>query len=128
MYLGDNYVGTDTHQAIYEAPISVATLSVSPTTMSTQVTEENAKITIETEVNSNSNETGWKNGTFLVKLPAEIIYAEINSVEIDNYNNVEITSYETYEQDGNIFIKRCRFNTRPKNLNNNIRSNIICSK
>ena len=28
------------------------------------------------------NEQGWKNGMFLVKIPSDIVYAEINDVSV----------------------------------------------
>ena len=103
-YLGDYEVNTTTHQAYYEAPISVATISISNNAISTQVTDENNIITITANANTESNQIAWKNGIFLVKLPEEIISAQINGVQISN-SSVSIESYELIEQDGNLFIK-----------------------
>ena len=97
-YLGGTSLGTDTHQAIYEAPYSVATIAINPDALSTQETEENAIITITAEENVNVNKIGWLNGSYLVKLPAEIVDIGINSVTISN-NNVSITSYEVQERE-----------------------------
>ena len=46
----------------------------------------------------------WKNGIFVVKLPDEILTAEINNVEINN-PNVNLVSYEVIEQEEGNFIK-----------------------
>ena len=103
-YVGGQYVETDTHQAHYEAPFSIATISISNNTISTQVTEENDIITIRASANTSSNQVGWVNGSFLVKLPDEMLTAELNSVEINN-SNVSLESYELIEEDGQKFIK-----------------------
>ena len=111
-YVGEIYVNTDTHQANYEAPISVANIRISKNTISTQATEKNEIITIEAEGNTNYNEVEWKNGIFLVKLPEEIIDAQINDVEISN-SSVNIESYEIIEQDNCRFIKIVTNNNNP---------------
>ena len=103
-YVGETYVNTDTHQANYEAPISVANIRISKNTISTQATEKNEIITIEAEGNTNYNEVEWKNGIFLVKLPEEIIDAQINNVETNNAS-VNIESYELIEQNNCKYIK-----------------------
>ena len=103
-YLGETYINYDTHQALYEAPYSVATIKLSKDVISTQVTGKNEKIIITAKENQNTNRIGWMNGSFLVKLPSEILDIEINDVSISN-NNVQIISYEVIEQDGSKFIK-----------------------
>ena len=111
-YVGETYVNTDTHQANYEAPISVANLRISKNTISTQATEKNEIISIEAEGNTNYNEVEWKNGIFLVKLPEEIIDAQINNVEINN-SSVNIESYELIEQNNCKYIKVVTKNDSP---------------
>ena len=111
-YVGETYVNTDTHQANYEAPISVANIRISKNTISTQATEKNEIITIEAEGNTNYNEVEWKNGIFLVKLPEEIIDAQINNVEISNAS-VNIESYELIEQNNCKYIKVVTKNDSP---------------
>ena len=111
-YVGETYVNTDTHQANYEAPISVANIRISKNTISTQATEKNEIITIEAEGNTNYNEVEWKNGIFLVKLPEEIIDAQINNVEISNAS-VNIESYELIEQNNCKYIKIVTKNDSP---------------
>ena len=111
-YVGETYVNTDTHQANYEAPISVANIRISKNTISTQATEKNEIITIESEGNTNYNAVKWKNGIFLVKLPEEIIDAQINNVEINN-SSVNIESYELIEQDNCRYIKIVTKNDSP---------------
>ena len=50
---------TKTAQANYEAPYSVATIGLSKNTISTQVTEKNAKITINVTKDEANNQIGW---------------------------------------------------------------------
>ena len=97
-YLGGTYINTDTNQANYEAPISIAKISLNPRVFSTQETEYNDTITITASGNSISNQIGWVDGSFLIKLPAEILDIQINSINISN-NNVTITSYEVIEKE-----------------------------
>ena len=103
-YIGGVYINTDTEQAIYEAPMSIANISLSNNTISTQTTEKNLEITIQTQTNESYNQVKWKNGTFLVKLPEEIIDVQMNSITIDN-SNVSLENCELLEQDGARFIK-----------------------
>ena len=103
-YIGDTFLGTVTHTANYEAPFSIASLSVSKNTLSTQLTEKNEILTIKATANESANQVGWTNGSFLIKLPTDIITADINNVEINN-SNVSLTSYEYIENDNGRFIK-----------------------
>ena len=109
-YISGEYVETDTHQANYEAPISVAEISISKNTISTQSTEKNEKITIQAYADQTANQVKWQNGTFLVKLPEEIIDAEVNNVTINN-PQVILENVELIEQDGISFIKIVTKNT-----------------
>ncbi len=101
-YIGGEHVNTDIAEARYEEPISVASIRISKSTMTTQETQKNIVMKIKTE--ERDNLVKWINGSFLVKLPQGIIGVDINKIQIDN-TNVEITSYEKYEKDGNIYIK-----------------------
>ena len=103
-YRGEKYINSSTHRANYEAPISVANISIINNTISTQTTEENANIKITTETNTAYNEINWKNGTFLVKFPAEIIDVQVNEVKSTS-SLVSIESYELIENDEGTFIK-----------------------
>ena len=103
-YFGGSYINTDINQAHYEAPYSFAGIGLSNNTISTQATEKNEKIIITADYDKNSNQVGWVNGSFLVKLPEEILTAKINNVEINN-SNISITSYELIEKDGAKLIK-----------------------
>lgn len=103
------YKTSVSNKALYAAPTSVASISIKEDTISTKSTAENEKITIKTET-SGYNEQGWKNGTFLVKLPSDIIYAEINSVTIDN-SSVTVSAYDIYEENGSYYIKILTENT-----------------
>ena len=103
-YIGDRYVNTDIHQANYEAPFSIATVNISESAISTQSEQENEIITIQTQTSENYNFEKWINGSFLLKMPEEILDLQVNGIEIDN-NNVEIISYEIYEENGFKYIK-----------------------
>ena len=63
---------SESNRALYQAPTSVATISIKDNTISTHVTAEHQQITISTQT-SGYNEQGWKNSSFLVQLPSEII-------------------------------------------------------
>ena len=113
-----NITGT----ANYDEPISIAQITnVTPTTLSTQEMT-NMKITIET-ANSAYNLKAWKNGTFLLKFPEEVLVADINDITINN-GNVSILGYDIYEQDGNYFLKILTENENPENYTITIDANI----
>ena len=112
VYAGTKLLGTLTHMANYEAPYSIAELTLSKNTLSTQLTEKNEILTIKATANESANQVGWTNGSFLIKLPADIIATDINTVEINN-SSISLTSYEYIENDNGKFIK---INT--KNTNN----------
>ena len=122
-YISGEYIETDIHQANYEEPISVANIGLSKNTISTQSTEKNLKITIQTETNESYNEVKWQNGTFLVRLPEEIIDAQINNITVSN-SNVTIENYELIEQDGIRFIKIVTKNDTPQSYGITIDVNI----
>ena len=98
-----SYTGTLTSKALYVAPTSIANIAIKDSYISTRETKENEIITITTDTTS-YNTQKWKNGTFLVQLPSEIILAEINSITVNN-ENVTITAYDVYEDSGNYYIK-----------------------
>ena len=110
-YISGNHFQTKTSQASYEEPFSIANIKISNNTISTQITEESEKITIETTQNTSNNVMGWVDGSFIVKLPEEILVAEINNVEINN-SAVQLSSYELIEQDG---VKLIKINTKNTN-------------
>ncbi len=103
-HIANRYIQTKESQAYYEVPISIATIGISKKTISTQTTEKRVNITIKAEAKENQNQVKWKNGTFLIKFPTELIDVQINSISINN-GSVKIDSYEVAEQDGQIFIK-----------------------
>ena len=108
--------------ANYDETLSMAQITnVTPTTLSTQE-ETNMKITIGT-VNLGYNVEGWKNGTFLLKFPEEVLVADINSVTINN-GNVNILGYDIYEQDGSYFLKILTENENPEQYTITIDANI----
>ena len=111
-YAGENYITTSTHMANYESPYSLATISLSKESISTQETEKNMQITIKTECDENANQEEWQNGAFLVKLPKDIVDIDVSSVESSN-SSVTVMSYEAYEENGERFIKIITSNTNP---------------
>lgn len=106
---------SESNRALYQAPISVATISIKDNTISTHVTAEHQQITISTQT-SGYNEQGWKNSSFLVQLPSEVILGEINSVTTNN-SNVKITAYDIYEERGNYYIKILTENSQEETFN-----------
>lgn len=105
------YVKTNTHQAVYENKLSIATVGIQPQAITTQTTSA-AQIVVKTVDDEMNHETGWKNGTFLLKLPKEIIDLQIETVRI-NDTNTKIDNYEVYEKDGNFYIKIYTSNEKP---------------
>ena len=112
-YRGETLIGNVSRNALYEIPTSVAKINLNKNVLSTQITEENEEITITAEYDQSKNEIGWTNGTFLVKLPDEIIDMEINSVTVNN-SNITISSYEYFENEQGKFIKILTSNNMPQ--------------
>ena len=112
MYLGDLYIGSKTHQAHYEAPYSLARISLSKNTVSTQDTTKGLNIEISTSANEADNQEKWTNGTFLVKIPDEIIDLKINEVLINDLL-VNLDSSEIIENSSGKFIKIKTSNVNP---------------
>ena len=104
IYAGEKLIGTINHTAYYEEPYSIASLKLSKNTLSTQVTEKNEKLTISATANETQNQLPWKNGSFLIKIPQDIITTEINNITSSN-SSITITSSEYIENDNGKFIK-----------------------
>ena len=108
--------------ANYDEPVSMAQITnVTPTTLTTQETT-NMRINIGT-VNLGYNVRLWKNGTFLLKFPQEVLLAEINNVSINN-GNVKILGYDIYEEEGNYYLKILTENENPENYTITVDANI----
>ncbi|MCI8654957.1 MAG: hypothetical protein HFJ48_03665 [Clostridia bacterium] len=122
VYLGDTLLGTTTHNANYEAPYSRATIGVSKNNLSTQETCENQIITISTS-NSYYNEQKWVNGSFVVKLPEQIIGVDVNNIKISD-PTVTILGYDVYEENGNYYIRILTENDTEATYNITINCNI----
>ncbi len=80
--------------------------------------ERDMKIRIgirESRINSSAKEimSKWVDGEYLIKLPKDIIDLKINSITADK-ENIQITNYETYEEEGNIYIKIKTKNETPE--------------
>ena len=102
--------------AKYENPISYFEVYLNNDSISTQGTEKNFRISIYPRVNKNYNLAEWHQGTFLIKLPPEIVDVEIDSVIAAN-DAAEISSYEIIEQEGTKFIKVITKAIDAKNFN-----------
>ena len=113
IYLGEKLVANQTGIAKYETPYSYASLDISKKELSTQSTEKNEILTIRTRESEPNNEIGWTNGSFLIKIPTNIIETSINNIEINN-SSVEISSYELIENEQGKFIKICTENLTKK--------------
>ena len=55
----------------------------------------------------------WIDGEYLIKLPKDIIDLKINSIAPDK-EDIQITNYEKYEEEGNIYIKIKTKNETPE--------------
>ena len=111
-YIGNSYINTDTHSAHYEAPYSFAKISLSKNAISTQETEKDMQIKIEAMGDENANQEKWQNGVFLVKLPKDIVDIDVSSV-VSSTSSVTVMSYESFEENGERFIKIITANTNP---------------
>ncbi len=109
-------------QANYEAPYSVAGLSIDKSMLSTQVTEKNVNITISALANEDANQEKWKNGVFLLQMPEDILDLQVNSVTA--MGSVNITSYEKYVEDDIIYVKIYTENADPTTFKLNVNADI----
>ena len=122
-YVGNSYINTDTHNAYYESPYSIATATLSKSAISTQQTEKNMEIKINALGEENLNQEKWQNGVFLLRMSSNIIDIDINSVQ-SNDSNVIITSYEAYVENEENFIKINTSNKNPTTFSITINCNI----
>lgn len=103
-YVSGEFCNTDRDQAKYEAEYATASIEMSNNSLSTQTTQKNNTITITAQYDEKYNQVGWVNGSFLIKLPKEILTAQINQVQI-NKELISLVSYELVDIDGINFIK-----------------------
>ena len=123
VYLGENGTPlTDTATAYYEQPYSVATFAISKDQISTQEVCENEVLTIKTTA-SNFMEQKWKNATFLIKMPADIMEMVVNSVTISD-NTVTISDTNLYEENGNYYLRIETENLTPTTYTITVNANI----
>ena len=122
-YIGDEYIASKTHQAKYVAPYSIAEISLSKKAISTQITEKNMDIYVTTQANEKEIQVGWVNGSFLIKLPEEILDIKINEVTINN-SSVAIDSSELVENEHGKFIKINTSNSNPTSYKITINADI----
>ena len=104
------HVSNVSNYAYYEAPVSIVSFDVEPTTITNQETKT-LGMTITTKT-SNYNEELWQNGEFVIEFPSEILLLDINNVTSSNFE-VDIVSYEIYEENGKQYIKIYTSNDTP---------------
>ncbi|MBR3720293.1 MAG: hypothetical protein IKN09_00925, partial [Clostridia bacterium] len=76
----------------------------------------NEKLENESLAINMMHDAKWKNGEFLIEVPAEIIYMEINDVTINATENVKLEAYELFQNDnGQYFIRIITKNENPEN-------------
>ena len=121
-YISATLINTTLHNALYEAPLADASISVTPDVMSTQKTEEHAKIEIRTTSDMNLRQS-WKNGIFLLEFPEAVLKADINSIEVTN-PNVKILTSELYEDNGKEYLKIITENDKATTYDINIDAQI----
>ena len=114
-YLGDSFINTNTHQAVYEAPFSMTEININNNKISTQETCKNFEIEINAISDIEQNQVGWYNAQFLLKIPDEILITEINRVYIKE-SGTDVTSYELIENEKGKFIKINTKNDLPKSF------------
>ena len=91
-------------RASYMAPESIAVItSVTPTYVATGETSKNVQIKFSVTAD-NVKEAKWKDGTFLLKFPSEILDVEVNNIII-NKPNVIIQGYDIEKIGDNLFLK-----------------------
>ncbi len=115
-YVDGSYFDKNEYIASYEAPVSVATLTLSKKEFTTQTSYTNTKMTIEAQTDITANQKKWINGTFLIKFPEEILGIEIKDIQIDN-KNVEIVSYEIFEENNCKFLRIMTNNEKESTFN-----------
>ena len=97
--------------AWYMAPWSTASINISPNQISTQETYEHELLKITTKATT-FMEQKWKDATFILKMPKDIINMSINNVTVDN-SNVRITDTSLYEENGNYYLRLETENNEP---------------
>ena len=122
----DNTKAEANNKALYTYPFSAVTMNLGENRLyyeswdlSTQQ-EKDMKITIasdDSDFTSAKNKLynlicPWQNGEYLLKMPKDIIGLTIQDVTT-NRSDVKITHYETFEKEGNIYIKIQTKNTIP---------------
>lgn len=109
-------------EAFYMEPTSIANISIRDSYITNKETKENEIITITTDTTS-YNTQGWKNGTFLVQLPSDIIVAEINNITTNN-ENVKVLAYDLYKENENYYLKILTENNKPESFSIKIDCNL----
>ncbi|MBO4293363.1 MAG: hypothetical protein J5881_03135 [Clostridia bacterium] len=94
-----HYLGS----ANYEEEKSYLSLNIYDNKLDSSKLENEVTFTITVD-KERYNSIGWQNGAFLIELPEDIILANIKEVKSNN-ENIKITAYETYQENGKNYIK-----------------------
>ncbi len=105
----------------FKTPSSIISVSTNKKNISSQVENQ---ICLDIEASNNCVQS-WKDGKFLVKLPSQIVNANIDEIRT-NSSNVNISKYSKYEQDGNIYIQIDTQNEKPINFAISLYMTIRC--
>ena len=82
---------------------SYATVRMKKSETTTDETMKNQEIYIKAEA-TETYDSKWKNGQFIVEIPNGIINMKLNSVTSNN-TNVEVSGYSLYQKNGNYYVK-----------------------
>ncbi|MBR2705437.1 MAG: hypothetical protein IKE91_08205, partial [Clostridia bacterium] len=111
-------------RAKYEGSLSIQNISVQPQEISNQDTR-NVNIIINTSA-TNDFESGWIDGVFLVELPEDFLEVAVNSVTVNN-NNVKISNWSYFEENGKKYIKIYTSNSNEETYNITINAAITAN-
>lgn len=101
-YMDGEKLDNDINYANYEEPYSIAKITIDPQYISNQETAKASVITIES-FNSQYDTIDWENGEFLIEYPQDII--DVNIKNIESSNGIEVSGFETYEENGRLYTK-----------------------
>ena len=106
----------------YQTPYSEAHLKIKENSVKTTEIIENEEITITANYKESYNQEGWNKASYLIKVPDEVLFMDINSVE-SSKEEVKILSYEYFENENGKFIKVLAQNTVENPVDYNIKIN-----
>lgn len=108
--------------AKYEETESSLEVKVSPEDITNQEVSKNYKIILSTQ-RKYFNQAKWRNAEFLVKLPSQILEAQINSINA-SIQDVQIIDYELYKELDSYYLKIVTANETPNDYTITIDCNL----